>query len=313
VIDPERKRALIGALFVEVLHQEIGKLPLGEDWMLVQGTIYPDTIESGGTERAARIKTHHNRVAEIEKMIEAGKVIEPLSDLYKDEVRALGKQLGLPANLVGRHPFPGPGLGIRVLCSDGRVPNGFDADAARANEIIASSGLRATVLPVHSVGVQGDSRTYRHPAVLWKPDGSWPGWETLKLATAGIVNRMRSINRTLWSVEPIHPGDLELRPCLLEKAKLDLLREVDALVRRETARFDEVWQIPVVALPLFDKRGRQAFVVRPVCSQDAMTADPFEMEDAVWRTIAEKAQQIAGVGAVLYDLTTKPPATIEWE
>lgn len=314
IVDPEVKRARIGALFVDVLHDEVAKLPLGSDWMLVQGTIYPDTIESGGTEKAARIKTHHNRVEEIERMIEQGRVIEPLVDLYKDEVRALGKQLGLPEKLVARHPFPGPGLAIRVLASsDDHAESGFDKDAAAIETLVASFGLSSSVLPVRSVGVQGDERTYRHPALVWDTTGGWPGWPSLKRCASLLVNRVGSINRVLLSLDPMPAGALKLGTCLLQKPQLDLLRRVDALVRDRTQAFSDIWQIPVVALPLFDASGRQAFVVRPVCSQDAMTAEVFEMDIEAWKALARDAGAMPGVGPLFYELTTKPPATIEWE
>jgi GMP synthase (glutamine-hydrolysing) len=214
---------------------------------------------------------------------------------------------------VARHPFPGPGLAIRILASDGVVPQGYDRDAVALRDIVGPSGLAASVLPVRSVGVQGDARTYRHPAVLHATRGGWPGWGAVKRHAATIVNRLATINRVLWSVEPVQPGDLRLAPCLLEKARVDLLRAVDAVVREETARWQDIWQIPVVSLPLFDREGRQAFVVRPVCSQDAMTADAFEMDIEALRRIVARARSIGGVGPVFYDLTTKPPATIEWE
>jgi GMP synthase (glutamine-hydrolysing) len=313
ISEPEAKRAIIGELFVEVLHAELGRHPIGDDWMLVQGTIYPDTIESGGTERAARIKTHHNRVAQIERLIQQGRVIEPLVDLYKDEVRSVGRQLGLPARLVDRHPFPGPGLAIRVLGSDGRAPEGYDRDRGIVEQLAASIGARGLVLPVRSVGVQGDSRTYRHPAVLCAPTGLWPGWTALKGCAAEVVNRVPSINRVLLHLGTLAPDALCLRVCSLEQERLDLLRRVDAVVRDGTSALADIWQIPVVALPLFDGEGRQAFVVRPVCSLDAMTADVFEMEPASLQALIASVGQISGVGAIFYDLTTKPPATIEWE
>lgn len=313
VVDPEEKRARIGRLFVEVLHEEVARLPLG-DWMLVQGTIYPDTIESGGTAKASRIKTHHNRVEEIERLIAQGKVIEPLADLYKDEVRALGRELGLPEKLLLRHPFPGPGLAIRVLASaGGDAPPGFDRDAGAVAEIAAASGLRSSVLPVRSVGVQGDARTYRHPAVVWEDGGRLPGWVELKRCAAELVNRVSSINRVLLALEPQPPGALGLGRCALEPGQLERLRRVDALVRERIEPFAEIWQAPVVALPLFDREGRQAFVVRPVCSTDAMTAEVFEIDLEGWRALARDARRLEGVGPLFYELTTKPPATIEWE
>ncbi|HOX51959.1 MAG TPA: glutamine-hydrolyzing GMP synthase, partial [Fibrobacteria bacterium] len=116
VWEPERKRKIIGDTFLDVQAEETAKLGLNPDeWLLAQGTIYPDTIESGGTRNAATIKTHHNRVPAILELIEAGKIVEPLAELYKDEVRALGEALGIPHDLVWRHPFPGPGLGVRLL------------------------------------------------------------------------------------------------------------------------------------------------------------------------------------------------------
>ncbi|RKY67335.1 MAG: glutamine-hydrolyzing GMP synthase, partial [Candidatus Latescibacterota bacterium] len=119
VVHPEEKRRIIGTQFIEVRDRAMEQLGLDpEQWILGQGTIYPDTIESGGTKNAAVIKTHHNRVALVEELIAQGKVIEPLSQLYKDEVREVGERLGIPKSLVWRHPFPGPGLGVRALCSD---------------------------------------------------------------------------------------------------------------------------------------------------------------------------------------------------
>src|SRR6202035_1822958 len=109
----------IGEEFVKLQERVIeSRHLLEENWILGQGTIYPDTIESGGTAKAALIKTHHNRVAGIQKLIESGRIVEPLRSFYKDEVREIGRELGLPTELLDRHPFPGPGLAIRCLCGD---------------------------------------------------------------------------------------------------------------------------------------------------------------------------------------------------
>src|SRR5262249_11042989 len=178
--DPEGKRKIIGTQFVEVQDRILrtGHFLEG-NWILGQGTIYPDTIESGGTAKADLIKTHHNRVAGIQKLIDEGRIVEPLSSFYKDEVRAIGRELGLPAGLLERHPFPGPGLAIRCLCGDARGP------AQRV-----SCGW---VLPVRSVGVQGDSRTYRSvlaiddfPASVDEP--------------ARLVNQSEGVNRVVVTV-----------------------------------------------------------------------------------------------------------------
>src|SRR5207244_3041787 len=147
--EPEQKRHIIGEEFVRVQKRILESERFLRDghWILGQGTIYPDTIESGGTAKADLIKTHHNRVAGIQKLMDEGKIVEPLASFYKDEVRAVGRQLGLPEALLERHPFPGPGLAIRCLCSE---------VSGVAEE--TPDGWR---LPVQSVGVQGDSRTYR--------------------------------------------------------------------------------------------------------------------------------------------------------
>jgi GMP synthase (glutamine-hydrolysing) len=156
VRDPERKRHIIGEMFVEVQEQilESGHY-LDQNWVLGQGTIYPDTIESGGTAKADLIKTHHNRVAGIQKLIAENRLVEPLHLLYKDEVREVGEALGLPGELIHRHPFPGPGLAIRCLCEESTKSPERTADGY--------------IVPLHSVGVQGDSRSYR-PVLVF--DGS---------------------------------------------------------------------------------------------------------------------------------------------
>lgn len=137
--EPEAKRKIIGDMFLTVQAEVSERLKLNpEDWLLGQGTIYPDTIESGGTKNADKIKTHHNRVEAIQKLIEEGKVIEPLQDLYKDEVRAIGEMLGLPHKMVWRHPFPGPGLGVRILCSEKseKISPELQATEVRINEFL---------------------------------------------------------------------------------------------------------------------------------------------------------------------------------
>ena len=120
VTEPEQKRKIIGNLFLDITDRIMKEKGMdGKNWLLGQGTIYPDTIESGGTKNADVIKTHHNRVPRVQQMITEGRVIEPLKELYKDEVREIGLKLGLPKELIFRHPFPGPGLAIRCLCSEG--------------------------------------------------------------------------------------------------------------------------------------------------------------------------------------------------
>ena len=188
--DPEIKRKIIGEEFVRVQERIIeSRHLLDGHWILGQGTIYPDTIESGGTEKAAIIKTHHNRVAGIQKLIEARRIVEPLTSFYKDEVRAIGRELGLPGDLLERHPFPGPGLAIRCLC----------AEAEAAVERVAEGWMA----PVRSVGVQGDCRTYAPVLAI----------EGLDHARATeLINRTAGINRVIGVVKTRVPvGEMRVR------------------------------------------------------------------------------------------------------
>jgi len=295
VTDPEQKRHIIGEEFVAVQERVIETRRLvDEHWILGQGTIYPDTIESGGTSKAAVIKTHHNRVAGIQKLMECGRIVEPLKSFYKDEVREIGRELGLPAELLDRHPFPGPGLAIRCLCSE------FDAPVRATAE--------GWVIPVSSVGVQGDSRSYAPVLAI----------DALDHARAtGLANRLSGVNRIIAAVETRVPtGEMQVRACALTPERIARLRRADATVRRLSAEsgFDRtVWQFPVILIPLGTAESPDSVVLRPVESVDGMTAQSVTMpEDLLGRLCGEllEAQEIAGV---FYDLTHKPPGTIEWE
>src|SRR5262249_34071828 len=148
------KRTIIGDTFLAVQEAEFARLGLREsEWLLGQGTIYPDTIESGGARHSAKIKTHHNRVERIQRLIEQGRGIEPLVEFYKDEGPVLGGHAGLPHAGVCRHPFPGPGLGLRCLC----VERGAAVETPR---MPLPAGVRGWIVPVRTVGVQGDERSY---------------------------------------------------------------------------------------------------------------------------------------------------------
>lgn len=295
VVEPEQKRHIIGEQFVAVQEKVLSSGHyLDGDWILGQGTIYPDTIESGGTARADVIKTHHNRVAGIQKLIDEGRIIEPLTSFYKDEVREIGRELGLPADLLDRHPFPGPGLAIRLLC-------------ASETEPIEKLG-EGWLVPVHSVGVQGDSRSYRPVLAL----------ESLDLAQATeLINRERRANRVVGLVAGHAPiGGQRVWEAHLTGPRLERLREADAVVRRisHESGFDRaVWQFPVVVIPCGTEQRPDSVVLRPIHSVDGMTAQVVLMPEELLRQIAAELLSIDGICSVFYDLTHKPPATIEWE
>jgi GMP synthase (glutamine-hydrolysing) len=310
--DPEEKRKIIGDKFLEIQRKVAKDLSLNPDeWLLGQGTIYPDTIESGGTKNADKIKTHHNRVPEIEEMIKAGKIIEPIKELYKDEVRMVGSRLGLPEKMVQRHPFPGPGLAVRCLCLDGEFP---DKNAAYVeSQLLSEYKMVAKVLPVKSVGVQGDERTYRHPVVL---SSDTHDWTQLRQLSPKITNAFSSVNRVLLNITN-SIETLSVTPGYLTPERITKLQEADHLVMNALDDLDpdhKIWQFPTVLLPLsINSEGQESIVLRPVSSQEAMTANFTELPWEKVQALAHDILKIEGISAVFYDLTNKPPGTIEWE
>ncbi len=379
VYDPEEKRRIIGELFIEVQGQEVPRLGLNaEEWYLGQGTIYPDTIESGSTKHSHKIKTHHNRVPAVEELIRLGRVVEPIRDLYKDEVRQLGRLLGLPATIVERHPFPGPGLAVRCLCLESE-PDSVSADEAAAARLLggeaastngdgdADAGadvqgeiakllkdlqLTGRVLPVRSVGVQGDQRSYARCAGLFAQNGNDPllalqaggdggesgEWSAILELARLVPNQYRALNRMLlctgWrdsdsQAKGVGPGVLEIAarfPVHLSPDRIELLRKADRIVhdfQLEKKIYDEIWQFPVVLVPAGlasaasrdsngDSKG-ESIILRPIVSTDAMTASVYRMAPEHLRELSDRILELPGCDFVFYDLTSKPPGTIEWE
>jgi GMP synthase (glutamine-hydrolysing) len=225
VTDPEEKRKIIGREFIRVFEDAAREIAAGGDVeFLVQGTLYPDVVESGGGTGAANIKSHHN-VGGLPDDLRF-ELVEPLRTLFKDEVRALGEQLGLPPEIVWRHPFPGPGLAIRVIgaVSRDRLDILREADAI-AREEVTKAGLDRDIwqfpvvllADVRSVGVQGDGRTYGHPVVLrpvTSEDAMTADWarlpsDVLQGISTRITNEVREINRVVVDITSKPPGTIE--------------------------------------------------------------------------------------------------------
>ncbi len=311
LVEPEAKRRAIGTTFVTVFEREALRLGL-TDHLLGQGTIYPDTIETGGTKRADTIKTHHNRVPIIEELIAAGRVVEPLADLYKVEVRELGLRLGIPAEAIWRHPFPGPGLGVRLLCSTGEEDNLAELQA-QVGDLVAGTGLEATPLGLRSVGVKADLRCYEHPVML---TGDVP-WEQLLETVGRVLETVPGLNRAVWNLTERVPVSTRPLPATTTRERLDLLREADHRVMsalRAHGLYDTIWQCPTVLVPLeIDGQGRELVILRPVASDRAMTATPYPLPAAVRQELARSLGELPGVSGVVLDVTSKPPGTIEWE
>ena len=315
LVEPQAKRKAIGDEFIYVKERELAALELDPDqWLLGQGTLYPDIIESGGSKHADVIKTHHNRTDLVKEMVARGLVVEPLDQLYKDEVRVVGEKLGLPHDLVWRHPFPGPGIGVRVLCSEGGGRSAdFDAIAGRVSAKAKPAGCDSIVLPVRSVGVQGDSRTYAHPAAV-ACDGI--DWERLELLSTDITNEVDGINRVVLKVGGPALTNLLEKHATLTRDRLDLLREADARamdVLRAHDLYERIFQMPVVLLPVSSDGVRESVVVRPLESSDVMTARFFRMPETAVREMAASILELPEVEYVFFDLTNKPPGTFEWE
>jgi len=221
VTDPEQKRQIIGNLFIDVFWDAASNVEL-----LAQGTLYPDVIESATSGSiASKIKTHHNRVDRILVLKEQGKVLEPLAELFKDEVRALGESLGIPHDALWRHPFPGPGLAVRIpgeITSE-RIAITQQADAIFIGELRRSGWYErvwqsyAALLPVKTVGVKGDERSYEQAVSLRavvSEDAMTADWvelpyEVLRATSNKILNTVQGVNRVLYDISTKPPASIE--------------------------------------------------------------------------------------------------------
>jgi len=219
--DPEKKRQIIGNLFIDVFWEAAANVE-----MLAQGTLYPDVIESATSGSiASKIKTHHNRVDRIMDLAKEGRVLEPLSELFKDEVRALGRALHIPAEILGRHPFPGPGLAVRCPgeITEEKLRIIRDADSIWMG-MLKSQGLYdkvwqacATLIPVKTVGVKGDERSYEFAISLravTSEDAMTADWarlpyDFLAQVSNAILNGVKGINRVLYDISTKPPASIE--------------------------------------------------------------------------------------------------------
>lgn len=221
--DPEKKRQIIGNLFLDVFWDAVGQ----EVPLFAQGTLYPDVIESASSSSniASKIKTHHNRVDRILELQKEGRVLEPLAELFKDEVRALGAALGIPHDILWRHPFPGPGLAVR--CPGEVTPERLtiirEADAIFMRQLVDSGWYEKTwqayaaLVPVRTVGVKGDERSYEFAISLravTSEDAMTADWarlpyEVLAATSNEILNHVKGINRVLFDISTKPPASIE--------------------------------------------------------------------------------------------------------
>lgn len=363
--NPEEKRKIIGDVFIKITNDVVAELKLKpEEVLLAQGTLRPDLIESASnmvSTNAETIKTHHNDTDLIRELRDAGRVVEPLSDFHKDEVRELGNNLGLPPELVERQPFPGPGLAIRILCAEepymekdypetqvisrvivdynnklnnkhaliNRVTNATSADEQKELIRISSvSQIQATVLPIRSVGVQGDKRTYSY--VVGLSSNGDPNWSDLMFLAKLIPRILHNVNRVCYIFgEPVQYQITDVTHTTLNNYVLQELREADAIANKimmEAGLHRKISQMPIVLIPIhFDRDPTnriqscaRSIVLRPFLTSDFMTGVPAipgsaQLPTQILSNIVAQISRIDGISRVLYDLTSKPPGTTEWE
>ncbi len=344
--DPEKKRHAIGDTFMRVVSayekSHLADIAKQVPLFVAQGTLRPDLIESAShmvSGKASVIKTHHNDTALVRELRAKGRVIEPLSELHKDEVRIMGEALGLPSALVWRQPFPGPGLAIRTLCSKGSleadgITNFHELDD-KVIEYLWHTAFEGVLLPIRTVGVQGDARSYSGCVAIWQKNagpmqksGEIDWVNAFKIAAE--LPKHLPVNR-VWYVfmaddaAGLHlvgdPDDLKCQPTTITAPVLDQLRLADHEVMsamQEAGVERRLAQVCTVSIPLEKRRG---MAVRTMLTHDFMTGrasvpgkdsgTPHELIDDIVKRLFERVRP--EIGFVWYDMTSKPPSTVEVE
>jgi GMP synthase (glutamine-hydrolysing) len=326
VTDPEQKRKIIGKVFVEIQNRLIANLQL-DNALLLQGTNAADRIESGhstGDAHTMTIKTHHNQVQEVQDLKKSGRLLEPIDDLFKDEIRELGRELGLPEELVARQPFPGPGLAIRIIATEKDEPTlQLSPEEANVQAFLKKSHTKANayVLPIRSVGVGGDERSHL-AVVAVQDDGAFHADNLAKIG-ADLPGHFRdTLNRVIYALGPTSLSERSMTQTLLTAEVRDQLRQADKIVfeaMRSAHLLTSISQFPVILLPLsFGAPGQRSIVLRPVTTSTFMTVQamlpgrdlPVPFLKKLSRRILD---EVPGISQVFLDITNKPPATTEWE
>jgi len=337
-IDPEHKRRLFGTEYAIIALTEMHhiadefNIPL-ENILLGQGTLRPDVIESGDKRvtkgEAHTIKTHHNAVEALKHIPK----VEPLIELFKDQVRQIALELKLSQSFAYRQPFPGPGLYCRIIGAKNiEIEDSFFELDKRVGEEARKRGFYAHALPIRTVGVQGDERSYKHPVIV-SGDIDWKEFAKFAL---DLPNEIKDINRVLYS-----PGKqitleqaVSLTPTLMTHDAIKQSQNCDFFMRDVAKRYGfndsrKCSQMPGILIPSnFGVKGNRSFVVRPVWTHDFMAiigmmpykgAPPSEdaeefFPEEMFFEIAEKISKgVEGISRVILDASDKPPASTEWE
>lgn len=321
LIDPEEKRNLIGEIFIRVVRKTAENLNLDFDTTFwAQGTLRPDLIESGNPDvsgHAHKIKTHHNDVDIVRRAREKGLVIETNWDWHKDEVRQVARTLGIDESIASRQPFPGPGLAVRIMCNDAtnqvspeqhakvvELMKGFDPD------------YQAVTVPIRTVGVQGDCRSHRYLAVA-AGKGLDLDWDKAYAIGTGLPNRVDFINRVAYCLNKATlDGPIHCYPLHINHESADLLRELDHRVVSKL-NIKPISQTFAVLLPIGITK-QYSVAIRTIITNDFMTGRPAAIGKDITKELmegltAEIVKDFPEIDLVLYDVTSKPPATVEWQ
>lgn len=322
-VDPEFKRKTIGDVFLTKARQLMIDRGFNPDEVFfAQGTLRPDLIESGSkvaSGKADGIKTHHNDSPLAREFRDAGRLLEPLQELHKDEVRELGANLGLPKEMVLRQPFPGPGLAIRIIGADTDSLTLPDS-AHEAMKHIGDPDINATLLPVMSVGVQGDERSYKHVVGLSGKED----WNKLLKLAEEIPEKVKEVNRVVYVFgKRILEYGIKDRTVTIPSREVEQAQLADDIVNEVLLKYDlleKLSQVPVILTGVnFGKKGKRSVVIRTFITDDFYTGVPaipgseYMPEDALNEMVDRIVEEVPGISRVMYDLTSKPPGTTEWE
>ncbi|MEM0999748.1 MAG: glutamine-hydrolyzing GMP synthase [Bacteroidota bacterium] len=323
LIDPEDKRKLIGHVFITVVREQVRKLGADLDHSFwAQGTLRPDLIESGNpdvSEFAHKIKTHHNDVDVIRQARLRGLVIETNWDWHKDEVRQVGRNLGLSEAICSRQPFPGPGLALRIMChgEEDLVPAADQAEFF-AFTVDLLDHYQYGLVPIRTVGVKGDQRSYAHLCLLQAAPDRSIAWEEVYTLGRTLANGLKFVNRAalLLHRTPVS-GQVHTYPNRINRENAALVREIDWLVRERLKHLTHMKQVFAVLLPIGVTK-RFSVAIRTFITQDFMTGRPAifgeEVElELLYQISEEIREQFPEIDLVMYDVTAKPPATVEWQ
>lgn len=321
-VDPEEKRQIIGEIFIKVTNNVIERLGLDpKNTFIAQGTLRPDLIESGNPDIsgfAHKIKTHHNDVAIIREARKKGLIVETNSDWHKDEVRKVARKLGLEESIASRQPFPGPGLAIRLLCHDKSQEVVISSeDLEKMKSILSSTSDEGQILPIKSVGVQGDARSYRNLAVI-SGNGLDLDWNSVTTKAKEITDKIQTINRVAYILNKNKVDDeIKCFDMKIEDECVDLLREIDKIVTTNLEK-SKANQTFAVLVPIGITK-KYSIAIRTFVTNDFMTGRPAEIgkeasKGDLENIVKEIEEKFADkIEFVMYDVTSKPPATCEWQ